>query len=157
MKIYESINYAIISTNISKEILKDFSEYEIITEDAYNETLNIINLKIPKRIVYFDCLRDLSEKEKKDTLELLQKGNINFINITSDMEELLLSDFLYVLDNNKIVLEGETKEVLREEKVLKRLGFSLPFVVNLSIQLGYYNLIDEVYYSEEGLVDALWN
>lgn len=157
MKIYESINYAIISTNISKEILKDFSEYEIITEDAYNETLNIINLKIPKRIVYFDCLRDLSEKEKKDTLELLQKGNINFINITSDMEELLLSDFLYVLDNNKIVLDGETKEVLREEKVLKRLGFSLPFVVNLSIQLGYYNLIDEVYYSEESLVDALWN
>lgn len=47
--------------------------------------------------------------------------------------------------------------VLRNEKLLKRLGYGIPFVVDLSIQLNYYDIFDTVYYDMDKLTEALWN
>lgn len=46
--------------------------------------------------------------------------------------------------------------VLKEEKLMKLLGFSLPFYINMSIQLGYYGLVQEIYMNKEDLEAALW-
>jgi hypothetical protein len=54
------------------------------------------------------------------------------------------------------MLEGSTLSVLKEEKLLKRLGYKLPFVVDLSLQLNAYNLIDSIFLDEEVLVNKLW-
>ena len=61
-----------------------------------------------------------------------------------------------VLKNQRIAMEGKTASVLKEEKMLKTLGYSLPFYVNMSIQLGYYGLLNQICYSKEELESALW-
>ena len=83
--------------------------------------------------------------------------NIKFINITSDIEECLYADYIVVYDNMDIMLEGPKEGVLKEEKLLKRLGYGLPFVVDLSRQLQVYDILDKTYYDATSLVGDLWN
>ena len=53
-------------------------------------------------------------------------------------------------------MEGLKEQVLQEEKILKKLGFHLPFIVELSNGLKYYGLVDKIYFKNEELVNALW-
>ena len=55
-----------------------------------------------------------------------------------------------------LMLDGKTLDVLNNEKILKRLGFDLPFMIDLSIQLKLYGLIDRTYLNMEDLVNNLW-
>lgn len=110
-----------------------------------------------KRVVFNESWFNLSGNEKKSIIELLKKQNVNFVNITSNIEDSLLSNYVIVYDEDKKVLEGNTEVVLRNEKVLKKLGYGLPFVVDLSIQLTYYDILDKVYYNMDKLTEDLWN
>jgi hypothetical protein len=60
------------------------------------------------------------------------------------------------LFNGINAIDGKTLDVLKNEKILKRLGFSLPFMLDLSIQLELYGLINKTYLNKEGLVKNLW-
>ena len=53
-------------------------------------------------------------------------------------------------------MEGKSKLVLQEEKILKKLGFNLPFIVELSNSLKYYQLVDKTYFDSLELVEDLW-
>lgn len=88
-------------------------------------------------------------KEQKD------KG-VTILNITHDMEETLISDHIIVMKDGKVELQGTKEEVYQEEKRLHTLGFSLPFIVELSYRLMFYDLIDHVIYNMEEMVDTLW-
>lgn len=89
-------------------------------------------------------------------VSFLKQEGIMFFFVSHDIEKVVFFDYLYVLKNNKVAIEGKTMLVLREEKLMKTLGFSLPFFVNLSIQLGYYGLIDDIYLNKSELEEALW-
>ena len=62
-----------------------------------------------------------------------------------------------VYDNNNLVIEGKKETILKEEKLLKKLGYGLPFVVDLSTQLNYYGVFTKIYYEMDDLVGDLWN
>jgi len=98
----------------------------------------------------------LSNSDFSLLVSFLKAQNICFFFVTSDVEKVVFFDYLYVLKNNQIAMEGKTLLVLKEEKLMKVLGFSLPFYVNLSIQLGYYGLLSDLYFSKEELEVALW-
>ena len=49
------------------------------------------------------------------------------------------------------------KKPFVEEKLLKRLGFGLPFIVDLSLSLEFYDILDKIYYDTSSLVGELWN
>ena len=55
-----------------------------------------------------------------------------------------------------MIIEGNTQAVLEEERIIKKLGFNLPFIVELSSGLKYYNIVDKIYYDLESLVNYLW-
>ncbi|MEG1150211.1 MAG: hypothetical protein RSE17_02855 [Bacilli bacterium] len=157
MKIENNTNYSIISNNINKTLLDKVSEYIIVDGFIkYDELVSKISYFKNKTIVFNDVLRSFSNEEKESIIDLLMVRKINFINITSNMEELLLSDYIIVFNNDELVLEGKVKDVLKEEKILKRIGFSLPFIVDLSTQLKLYGVISEVSYNERELVSELW-
>jgi len=86
----------------------------------------------------------------------MEERNINFVNITSNLEETLYAHELIVISNEQVVVQGSTISVLKEEKLLKRLGYRLPFVVDLSLQLNSYDIIDSIFLDEELLVNKLW-
>lgn len=60
------------------------------------------------------------------------------------------------MDNDKVLMEGNTIEVFQNEQALKRIGITLPFMVELSLLLKDYNLVDKIYLDKESLVQYLW-
>lgn len=154
----DKVNYTILVSNANKEFMEQFKEYSIIGSNmSFDELKEKLEMFPSKRVVFNESWYNLRNNEKKVIIELLKKQNINFVNITSNIEDSLLSDYIVVFDENKKVLEGNTEFVLRNEKVLKKLGYGLPFVVDLSIQLTYYDILDKVYYDMDKLTEDLWN
>lgn len=154
----DKVNYTILVNNANKEFMEQFKEYSIIGSNmSFDELKEKLEMFPSKRVVFNESWYNLRNNEKKVIIELLKKQNINFVNITSNIEDSLLSDYIVVFDKNKKVLEGNTEVVLRNEKVLKKLGYGLPFVVDLSIQLTYYDILGKVYYDMDKLTEDLWN
>ena len=154
----DKVNYTILVNNANKEFMEQFKEYSIIGSNmSFDELKEKLEMFPSKRVVFNESWYNLRNNEKKVIIELLKKQNVNFVNITSNIEDSLLSDYVIVYDEDKKVLEGNTEVVLRNEKVLKKLGYGLPFVVDLSIQLTYYDILDKVYYNMDKLTEDLWN
>lgn len=154
----DKVNYTILVNNANKEFMEQFKEYSIIGSNmSFDELKEKLEMFPSKRVVFNESWYNLRNNEKKVIIDLLKKQNINFVNITSNIEDSLLSDYIVVFDENKKVLEGNTEFVLRSEKVLKKLGYGLPFVVDLSIQLTYYDILGKVYYDMDKLTEDLWN
>lgn len=154
----DKVNYTILVNNANKEFMEQFKEYSIIGSNmSFDELKEKLEMFPSKRVVFNESWYNLRNNEKKVIIELLKKQNINFVNITSNIEDSLLSNYVIVYDEDKKVLEGNTEVVLRNEKILKKLGYGLPFVVDLSIQLTYYDILDKVYYDMDKLTEDLWN
>lgn len=157
MKIDDDLNYTILSNNINRKFLMQFSEYPIIDELKFSELKNKIEFHTSKRIVFNNSLYLLRDYEKEEIFDLLKKQNIKYINITNDIEETIYCDYILVYDNDNLVIEGKKETILKEEKLLKKLGYGLPFVVDLSTQLNYYGVFTKIYYEMDDLVGDLWN
>lgn len=154
----DKVNYTILVNNANKEFMEQFKEYSIIGSNmSFDELKEKLEMFPSKRVVFNESWYNLRNNEKKVIIELLKKQNVNFVNITSNIEDSLLSNYVIVYDEDKKVLEGNTEAVLRNEKILKKLGYGLPFVVDLSIQLTYYDILDKVYYNMDKLTEDLWN
>lgn len=97
----------------------------------------------------------VSKEFQNKIIEFLRRQNKRIINYTSETEETLLLPFLIIIYNNEIVI-GETKIVLKEETLIKKLGFNLPFIVELSSGLKYYNVVSKLFFDNESLVEELW-
>ena len=113
----------------------------------------------PKVIVIDNLLSELDYNDKMLVLDILDEFRNNggiVINVTNDMEETLFSDRIIILYNKKLVCDGKTLSVLNEEKLLKRLGLGLPFIVELNKYLMDYGMIDKYYLTDKKLVGALW-
>ena len=149
MNINKNINTTIITDNNLK-VLEYFKNERIINEP--------MNLKLVDSgfVVLNDVLRYLKDSDVEKFLMKLEDKNIHFVNITSKIEEALFSQKLIVYTDDKVQIEGPVISVLREEGILKKLGFSLPFIYDLSLQLSYYGLINSIYLDEKALVDKLW-
>lgn len=113
----------------------------------------------PKILILDEALTMLDPYDKEKILKILKELNskgLTILNISHDIEDTLISDKIYVLDKGKIVLSGTKEEVYKEEDKLHKLGFELPFMVELSNRLMFYDLIDHVIYDMEEMVDILW-
>ena len=101
-------------------------------------------------------LIDLDTRTKILLLNYLNSKEIKLINVTSNMEDVLYTDYTLCIYDGINAIDGKTLDVLENEKILKRLGFDLPFMFDLSIQLQLYGLINKSYLNKEGMVEALW-
>lgn len=116
----------------------------------------ICNNKKIEMIFIDDILIYLSNKKKQDIISKMLKSKKKIIFTTSNPEELLFATYIYILNNCEIVIDGSLIEVLRNEKIIKSLGLRNPFIIDLSIQLNHYNLINRLYLNEKELIDEIW-
>lgn len=153
----EKINYCILHNNPDEKFINKLGSIPVVKDLEFNKLVERLEFFPNKQVIFNETLYGLKLDEKMEIFKLLKKQNISYINVTSNVEEAIYSDYIFVYDGNKLVLEGNRNEVLKEEKTLKRLGYGLPFVVDLSIQLNYYDIFNKVYYDLDELVRALWN
>ena len=123
MNINRNINTTILTDN-NESVLKLFPDVKVINT---SEDLRRISESF---VIFNDVLRTLKQAELERFLEQLDGLDIHFINITSNTEEALYAESLIVYYKEKVIVEGSTISVLKEERILKKLGFKLPFVYN---------------------------
>jgi hypothetical protein len=157
MEFSDNVNYVVLSNNVDKKFMSEFGVYQIIDVLPFEKLKNNLEMFPSKRVIFNESLSSLSNKEKKEIFDLLDKQNINYVNVTSNIEDALFGDYIIVYDEDMKVLEGNKEVVLKNEKLLKKLGFGVPFVVDLSIQLMYYDILNKVYFDVDNLLEALWN
>jgi ABC-type cobalt transport system, ATPase component len=114
----------------------------------------------PVIIILDEAFVNMDEVDKKRAYKVLQRlnkeENLTIINITNVMNETLYSDDIVVLDAGKLVISDTKENVYKEEKKLIKLGFELPFMVDLSKKLSYYDLTKETIYDMKEMVNHLW-
>lgn len=110
----------------------------------------------PKFFLFDDVLSFLKNEEKKEIIDFLHQQDVTILGVTSNMEDLMLFPYLIVMGKEGVLMEGKTNLVLQEEKILRRLGFSLPFYVDLSLQLKSYGLVKSIITNERELTNRLW-
>lgn len=113
-------------------------------------------LKKDTYLVLDNILCYLNNSQKQLVYKYSKRNKVTIINISSDLEDVLYSEYLICLYNGKIAMEGNVVSCLKEEKLLKRLGFKLPFIYDLSLQLNYYEVIDDIYLDYKSLEEAIW-
>ncbi len=151
-----------------KKIYNDFELTEYKKENPndlskYNKTkLLLANALIskPKVVVLDNILRMLSKEEKDNIINLLKKYNqeekTTIIFLTSLPEETIKADKLLVLHNSKIAHEGEPLAILSQDKLMSSLNFKVPFMIDLSLKLKFYDLLKDIEIDMERMIDTLW-
>jgi ABC-type multidrug transport system ATPase subunit len=149
-KLNEVIKYFAINSLLDKKLIN-------LNQEHLYYILIIASLLSGHDYVIIDnILSYLNQESIKTIYNYTHKHKISIINFTTSLGEVLYSPYLIFIYDNKIAMEGETLACLKEETLLKRLGYSLPFIIDLSTQLCYYEIINKIYEDKESLVKAIW-
>lgn len=110
-------------------------------------------------IILDEALEMLDNVEKNRVIKLLKKRlkqGATIINITQDIEDSLLGDDILLMDDGNVVLYDTKEAFYNNDEEIKKYGLSLPFIVDLSLKLQYYGLVQKIYFDMEELVNAIW-
>lgn len=111
------------------------------------------------KIVFIDNLLCwLSKNDRNMILKKLKSMSKNriIIVITNNVEDVLYSKNVVMLEKGEVVINEELKQFFLDKKNLEKYNVELPFVVDLSYNLMLYNIIDNVYFDTRKLVDSIW-
>ena len=109
----------------------------------------------PSVLIMDDILNNIEFNKKKEIINYLKKQNITIINITSNTEDILLSDEVVII-NNKNCIKNNIKDLLNNDNLFNECNLKLPFMADLSKKLIYYNLLDKIILDKNKLVDEIW-
>lgn len=150
------------------EIAKEFSIVDMLDKKVEDLTISqkqelliaISLLHNPKILLLDNPFSMMNKKNKEKVIDIIKnrikKDNLTVILTTMNLEEILVSDYTYVLNNGEILMEGTPLSIVKEERLLNRAGLELPFMIDLSLKLEFYELIDEVITDMDRMVDTLW-
>lgn len=112
----------------------------------------------PKIIFLDNVLSKLNKEEVKNLFAILNKlkEETTICITSSNLEDILLFDNVIVLGNGKTLINGTPKEVLACDNELSKLGLLVPPMIDLSLKLGFYELLDDIITDVNGMVDKLW-
>ena len=114
----------------------------------------------PKIIFLDDIFEKIKYEEyveiSKYLNQIVEKYNLTILYTTNKLEKCLLSDNVVFMDEGKIILHDTVEEILKKDNTLAKNGLIMPIMVDLSLKLQFYGLVDEVIMDVEGLVDKLW-
>lgn len=145
LRIKSILNKDISTLTIKEKVLAQLA----IAIDNKPEVLLLDNI-----FIYFN------DKEKEDIFNFIRKfqkkNNLTVLLTTIDLKDSLYTDYLYIIGNKSIVLEGKPLEVLEKDNVLNKVGLNIPFMADLSVKLKDYDLIDSIILDKDRMVDILW-
>ena len=145
LRIKSILNKDISTLTIKEKVLAQIA----IALDSKPQVLLLDNV-----FIYF------SDKEREEIFTFLRKyqkkNNLTVVLTTIDLRDSLYTDYLYIIGNKKIVLEGKPLEVLKKDNILNKVGLNIPFMADLSVKLKDYDLLDSIILEKDRMVDILW-
>lgn len=152
------------SKNIYNKIINEYDLKNIISKKVSDlneqdkiKLLFCLKLSSKGDIVIIDnLLNNLNCHNKNIIVKILSKLKIKVINMTNNMEDTLLGENIIIMDKGKIMLNDKKENIFMKYDDIKKIGLDLPFIVDLSIKLKYYGLVNKIYFSMEELIGAIW-
>jgi len=89
---------------------------------------------------------DPKGKEEVNSLvdEIHREHNMTIISITHDIEEVVKSDYVFVMNEGEFVMQGKPQDVLLHAKTLIDIDLDVPFTVKMALALKKHGVsIDE--------------
>lgn len=114
----------------------------------------------PKILLLDDIYKYLTSEDSNIVKKVLKDYQNNYdltiIQTISNLNDSLESDYLYIINNSKIVLEGRPLEILQNDNVINKIGLELPFLMDLSVKLRDYEVVSRIITNEKELVEEIW-
>lgn len=153
-----------IQNNIEKIItLFNLEEYidrpSYITSKSKKAVIEIAYAlaSFPKVLVLDDTLSYMDELDKLNTVKILKKltktEGLTVVNLTSSLESFMDGTNIIIIDKCKVVFDDKYSKLYKEKD---NLMIKLPFMMDLSNNLSYYNLTEKYYKSAKELINKLW-
>jgi len=115
---------------------------------------------VPDLIIFDEATSMLDPMGKKEIITLAKqlhtKHQKTILSITHDMEEVANSDYVIVLNQGKIMLEGKPLEVMAQYDLLKSVHLDVPFITKMSMALRQQGSAVDLTIEQERLVEQLW-
>ena len=119
-------------------------------------------LALNPRLLIMDEATSMLDPQGRDEVirivhELQEKTGLTVISITHDLEEALLADKLFVMNEGQLLKAGTPKEIFSDAAQLESIGLDLPFAMRVSnlLRESGLNFVGE-HMTEEELVNELW-
>ena len=117
-------------------------------------------MEVPDILILDDYMHQLNVKDKELVIDYLnklkKKNNLTIIMVTHNMEDVMNSDRVLVLDHGKLVMDGTVLQVFKKKDELESYGVGIPFIIDLSLRLMDKKKIKHIYLDRRKLVDVLW-
>ena len=137
---------------------KDFSD--MIPKEKLRSQLLISLIQKPKLLLIDQLSLVLSEKETIEIISFLnlyrKNHNMTILYTTINLNESIEADYLGIINVRKIELFGKPFDILKQDNIINKIGLKLPFMVDLSVKLKDYDLIQEIELDKNRMVDLLW-
>lgn len=138
-----------------EELIDNSFDVMSIDNRIYIKILSLLIIT-PSIFCIDDLLSYLNKDKRIKILNYIKEKNITLLNVTSDMEDLMLYDKILVMNKGKKGMFDKTENVLKNDVLFRELGLSLPFIYDINNMLKSYELINESHYNNKELVDLLW-
>ncbi|WP_067842398.1 energy-coupling factor ABC transporter ATP-binding protein [Amphibacillus sediminis] len=115
----------------------------------------------PDVMILDEATSMLDPKGRKEILhtinEVKQLNKLNLITITHDLNEIIATDRVIVMNRGQVWLETTPRELFSDEQKLLEIGLDVPFVAKLANQLKDLAIeIKPQPLNQKELLDALW-
>lgn len=117
-------------------------------------------LAIAPDIIIFDESTSMLDPQGKASInEQIQKlhdeRNITILSITHDMEEVAQSEYVIVLKDGKVQMQGTPKQIFEHKGKLKEMKLELPFALSFSEKLKNEGIFKDSYCTLDEVVNEL--
>lgn len=117
-------------------------------------------LAIAPDIIIFDESTSMLDPQGKASInEQIQKlhdeRNITILSITHDMEEVAQSEYVIVLKDGKVEMQGTPKQIFEHKGKLKEMKLELPFALSFSEKLKNESILKDSYCTLDEVVNEL--
>ncbi len=114
----------------------------------------------PKVLILDEATSMLDPKGRKEVNDLVHElhedKDMTILSITHDIEEVSNSDYVIVLNQGKVFMEGSPKSVLMNVEALTNIGLDIPFDVKFYLKMKEKGIDLKTPFDEERMVDTLW-
>lgn len=117
-------------------------------------------LAIAPDIIIFDESTSMLDPQGKASInEQIQKlhdeRNITILSISHDMEEVAQSEYVIVLKDGKVEMQGTPKQIFEHKSKLKEMKLELPFALSFSEKLKNEGIFKDSYCTLDEVVNEL--
>ncbi len=151
-RVYDDVEFAIKNLNLDnsqeriKKALEKVNMLEFKDKDTFELSLGQkqrINLASslaisPKYLILDEPTTMIDWKEKENVYKIikeLKKEKITIVFVTNNINEILLSDKVFVLQDKNIKYSFNKNEFLENAKLLENIGIKLPDVIKIILSL----------------------